>query len=36
MNWCSTCGKDTPEGVSTCAECKQWWADNPPPADDEE
>lgn len=28
---CSTCGKDsqTPE----CAECAQWWVDNPPPTD---
>lgn len=30
MDWCRTCGHETPEGVSECDVCKQWWKDNQP------
>ncbi len=32
-SWCSTCGKETPDGVTECDACRRWWEENPPPAD---
>lgn len=34
MSWCTTCGKDTPERVTECADCRKWRESNPPPIDD--
>jgi hypothetical protein len=30
VDWCRTCGNDTPEGEAECDVCKQWWKDNEP------
>lgn len=33
--FCTTCGKETSEGVSECYVCEKWWHENPPPAEPE-